>query len=270
MSDPEDENIVQNLERFCGDLNWMLHDRKDIPKLIEVISGIIARHERKQLLKLDAPGEIGQRRLLVMNDQGIEFPICLREDGKYIIHPDWVKVSTATDVSAMAINQLYNIAAGLRGDFEGCGAEYANRIEEALGTISPAPLERMEIPGLRDACDDANRKAFAEVTGHPYVPKTELGRTLWEARKRIEASGEPLKPAAVILAECNPEPFVDYFIRARDYTQVMVASSAEIIDEEGAVCGYKIKTGALHHLIGLFAQTDFPVSIPINLPTVNR
>ena len=34
-----------------------------------------------------------------------------------------------------------------------------------------------------------------------YVPKTELGRVLWERRKKIIAKGEPLRPAKEILEE---------------------------------------------------------------------
>ena len=34
----------------------------------------------------------------------------------------------------------------------------------------------------------------------PFVPKTKLGKALWEARKRIVASGEPLLAARELMA----------------------------------------------------------------------
>lgn len=51
---------------------------------------------------------------------------------------------------------------------------------------------------------------------------------------------------------------------AKALLRTMIASAEVYVDGEGIVLAYKIKTGALHRLIG---QLDIPV--PVNLPEVS-
>jgi hypothetical protein len=45
----------------------------------------------------------------------------------------------------------------------------------------------------------------------------------------------------------------------------MISSAQVYVDSEGVVIAYKIKTGALHKLIG-----HFDISVPVNLPEVSQ
>ena len=47
----------------------------------------------------------------------------------------------------------------------------------------------------------------------------------------------------------------------KDHLQTMIASAEVYTDAEGIVTAYKIKTGALHKLIGFLSLT-----VPVNLP----
>lgn len=47
----------------------------------------------------------------------------------------------------------------------------------------------------------------------------------------------------------------------KDYLQQMIVSAEVFTDAEGIVTAYKIKTGALHKLIGFLE-----LSVPVNLP----
>ena len=49
--------------------------------------------------------------------------------------------------------------------------------------------------------------------------------------------------------------------KVRESIEIMIASSEVFTDELGVIVGYKIKTGALHHLIGYL-----DLAVPSNLP----
>ena len=50
----------------------------------------------------------------------------------------------------------------------------------------------------------------------------------------------------------------------KDHLQTMIASAEVYVDKEGIVTAYKIKTGALHKLIGFLDLT-----VPVNLPVLS-
>lgn len=70
--------------------------------------------------------------------------------------------------------------------------------------VSASAVTRVELIGLPEALASAWR-----MTRSTYRPKTALGRRLWEIRKRIVASGEPLlgwKELEKEIAERRGEP----------------------------------------------------------------
>lgn len=64
---------------------------------------------------------------------------------------------------------------------------------------------------------------------------------------------------------------VDYVPKLAEQVQRMICSATEIvgkdeIDLESFVVGYKIKTGALHTMLGLLQSAGHPITVPSNLP----
>lgn len=51
----------------------------------------------------------------------------------------------------------------------------------------------------------------------------------------------------------------------KNLLRTMISSAEVYVDGEGIVVAYKIKTGALHKLIG-----HFDISVPVNLPEVSQ
>jgi len=56
-----------------------------------------------------------------------------------------------------------------------------------------------------------------------------------------------------------PDPFVR---ELRRLLQTMINSAEVFVGEDDTIIGYKIKTGALHKIVGLFADADDPLTMP--------
>lgn len=66
----------------------------------------------------------------------------------------------------------------------------------------------------------------------------------------------------------TPVVGTDLLGEVRDYLQSMIVGAEVYLDADQVVTAYKIQTGALHHIVGLFTTTDRPLFIPVNLPVV--
>jgi hypothetical protein len=52
----------------------------------------------------------------------------------------------------------------------------------------------------------------------------------------------------------------------KEALQTMISSAEVFVDSDDTITGYKVKTGALHRLFGLFVQWGEPLNVPSCLP----
>ncbi|MGF7131972.1 hypothetical protein P3T40_003455 [Paraburkholderia sp. EB58] len=80
--------------------------------------------------------------------------------------------------------------------------------------------------------------------------------TAYEWTRARAAPGQPRAPENAALKEI-----------AQHLTVMMMSASCYVNPDDGdAVTGYRIKTGAIHRVIGFLAGLGYPVSIPSNMP----
>lgn len=100
------------------------------------------------------------------------------------------------------------------------------------------------------------------------VPSKEWGdpaqvrftRGFVEAVKRSGAEMCPLHVDFLLwlLDRAAPEPAADVLSQIDELLQTMIVSAEVFTDADGTVTGYKIKTGALHKIVGLRTHLFFP------------
>lgn len=122
-------------------------------------------------------------------------------------------------------------------------------------TSERAALTAKQLSALHRETDRARAFEWLRAQALAGVSEAGVAFDTW-AGLAARAASVPADPG-ITLAWSSDEQWV------RDQLEIMIRSSRVLVDGDGTVTSYQIKTGALHKLIGRFA-----VTVPLGLPEV--